>query len=212
MGARAMRSGRLTRPGLLVLAATGIAMLVAACGSQAATTSSAAQPASTASPASTSTAGAGGVALCARPATVTRLAVSRVNTLPQNHLHFAFPAGITVSSPARARAVAGAVCGLPAMPGGPMNCPADWGLSYRLSFAAGIRSFPVVTARASGCVEVTGAGRMRWTARSPAFWTVLAHAMGISTAAALRGTSPVRPHTSPDSGHATSPSRPGIVP
>ncbi|MDX6339309.1 MAG: hypothetical protein QOG05_6649 [Streptosporangiaceae bacterium] len=199
------RSGRLTRPALLALAAGGAAVLAAGCGSQAATTSSATQPAS---PASTSTAGRG--ALCSDPAAVTRLLVGRVTALPQNHLHFAFPARVTVSSPARARKAAGAVCGLPAMPRTPMNCPADWGLSYRLSFAAGTRSFPVVTATAGGCGTVTGAGPARWTARSPGFWAVLSHAMGISTAAALQGTRPA-PHTSPARPH-TSPASPGIVP
>jgi hypothetical protein len=192
MGVPGTRSGRVTRPGQLVLAAAGAALLTAACGSQAATTSSAAQPAS---PASTGTGSS--AALCSDPAAVTRLVVSRVSALPQNHLHFAFPAGVTVSSPARARAVAGAVCGLPAMPRGPMNCPANWGLSYRLSFAAGTRSFPVVTAAAGGCGTVTGAGAVRWTARSPGFWTALAHAMGISAGAALRGTGPASQSTGP---------------
>ena len=199
MGMPGTRSGRFThftRLGLAGLVTAGLAVPAAACGSQVATTSSAAQPASTASPASSGT--AGGAALCANPASVTRLVVSRVTALPQNHLHFAFPAGVTVSSPARARAVAEAVCGLPEMPHGPMSCPADLGLGYRLSFAAGTRSFPVVTATAGGCGTVTGAGPARWTARSPGFWTVLAHAMGVSTAPALRGTSPSRPHTSPD--------------
>lgn len=200
------RSGRLTRPALLALVAGGAAVLAAGCGSQVATTSSATQPAS---PASTSTAGGG--ALCAEPATVTRLVVSRVDALPQNHLHFAFPAGVTVSSPTRARAAAEAVCGLPPTPRTPMSCPADMGLSYRLSFAAGTRGFPVVTAAAGGCGTVTGAGPARWTARSPGFWTVLAHAMGISTAAALQGTRPAGPHTSPARPH-TSPARPRIVP
>jgi hypothetical protein len=202
MGAPGTWSSRLPRPGLRVLAAAGTVLLAAACGSQSVTTSSATQPASPArastpstSPGGTGTAGA--AALCARPAAVTRLVVSRVSALPQNHLHFAFPAGITVSSPAQARAVAEAVCGLPAMPRGPIHCPADWGLSYRLSFAAGTRSFPVVTAAAGGCAVVTGAGPPRWTARSPGFWTVLAHAMGISAVAALQGTSPGRPGTSP---------------
>jgi hypothetical protein len=196
MGMPGMRSGRLTRPGLAGLMAAGFAVLAAACGSQVATTSSATQPAGAASPAG---GGAGGsAALCATPASVTRLVVSRVTALPQNHLHFAFPAGVTVSRPARARAVAEAVCGLPVMPRGPMSCPADLGLSYRLSFAAGTRSFPVVTAMAGGCGAVTGAGPARWTARSPRFWTVLAHAMGVATSAALPGTSPARPHTSPN--------------
>jgi hypothetical protein len=197
MGVPGTRSGRVTRPGLLVLAAAATALLAAACGSQAAATSSATQPAS---PASTSLSGTGtgtSAALCSDPAAVTRLVVSRVSALPQNHLHFAFPAGITVSSPARARAVAEAVCGLPPMPRGPMNCPADWGLSYRLSLAAGTRSFPVVTAAGGGCGTVTGAGPTRWTVRSPGFWTALAHAMGISTGAALHGTGPAGQSTSP---------------
>ena len=122
---------------------------------------------------------------------MTRLVVSRVTALPQNHLRFAFPARITVSSPARARAVAGMVCGLPAVPHGAMSCPADWGVSYRLRFAAGSENFPVVTAGAGGCGVVTGAGRARWTARVPGFWSVLAHAMGVSRGAALQGTHPV---------------------
>lgn len=196
MGVPRKRSGRLTRPGLLVLPMAGTALLVAACGSQAALTSSATQPASTStasSPGNTGTAGSG--TLCSQPAAVTRLVVSRVSVLPQNHLHFAFPVGTTVSSPARARAVAEAVCGLPAMPRVVMNCPADLGVSYRLSFAAGSRGFPVVTASAGGCTGVAGAGPVRSADRSPGFWTVLAHAMGISSGAALRGSSPVRPGT-----------------
>jgi hypothetical protein len=204
MGVPGTQSGRFTRPGLAALMAAGLAVLAAACGSQVATTSS---PASAASPASASPAsdGAGGSAgLCSDPASVTRLVVSRVTALPQNHLHFAFPAGVTVSSPARARAVARAVCGLPLMPRGPMSCPADLGLSYRLSFAAGSRSFPVVTIMTGGCAVVKGAGPVRWTARSPGFWAVLAHAMGLANRTALQGTgpakagtAPVRPHSSP---------------
>ncbi len=123
--------------------------------------------------------------------------VSRVSALPQNHLHFAFPAAITVSSPARARAAAEAVCGLPPMPRAVINCPADLGVSYRLSFAAGTTTFPVVTASAGGCAGVAGAGPVRSAARSPGFWAVLARAMGISGGSALRGTNPVTPHTSP---------------
>ncbi len=200
MGVPGRRSRGLIRPGLPVLAAAGSAVLVAACGSQAATTSSAARPASQASPAATgpgSSGARGGAALCPDRAAVTRLVVSRVNALPQNHLHFAFPAAITVASPARARAVAAAVCGLPAMPRVVMNCPADLGVSYRLSFAAGSTTFPVVTASAGGCSGVAGAGPVRSAGRSPGFWAVLARAMGISGAGTLRGSSPGTPHTSP---------------
>src|SRR6202020_872844 len=151
MGVPVTLSSRLTRAGLLAAAAAGAVTVAAGCGSPAATTTSAAQPASS------RTAGPGGVnpggpvsgrsaALCSQQAAVTRLVVSRVTTLPQNHLHFSFPAGVTVSSPERARAVARMVCGLPPMAHGVMNCPADLGVSYRLSFAAGSQSFPVVTA------------------------------------------------------------------
>jgi len=202
MGVPVTLSGRLTRAGLLIAAAAGAATVAAGCGSQVATTTGATQPASPSSarpggmipggPAS-----GGSAALCSDPASVTRLVVSRVTDLPQNHLHFAFPAGVTVSSPARARAVAKAVCGLPVMPRGPMSCPADLGLGYRLGFAAGSRSFPVVTVSGGGCGGVAGVGSERWTARSPGFWTVLARSMGLANAAALRGASPASPHTSP---------------
>ncbi len=128
---------------------------------------------------------------------MTRLVVSRVSALPPNHLHFAFPAAITVTSPGRARAVAAAVCGLPLMPRVVMNCPADFGISYRLSFAAGSTTFPVVTASAGGCSGVAGAGPARSAARSPGFWAVLARAMGVSAAGMLRGASPGTRHTSP---------------
>ena len=164
MGVPVTLSGRLTRAGAAHPAAAGAATVAAGCGSQVATTSSATQPASPQHrqpgrhhPGEAQRPRA--ARPCAREqASVTRLVVSRVSALPQNHLHFAFPAGITVSSPARARAVAAAVCGLPAMPRGPMSCPADLGVSYRLSFAAGSRSFPVVTAAAGGCA---GGGRGR---------------------------------------------------
>ena len=203
MGVRAILSGRLSRAGLLIAAAAGAATLAAGCGSQVATTTSAARPASpgTASPGGINPGGpasAGSAALCSQQAAVTRLVVSRVTALPQNHLHFTFPAGVSVSSPARARAVARAVCGLPLMPRGPMSCPADLGLGYRLSFAAGSRSYPVITATAGGCAMVRGAGPVRWTARSPGFWAALAHAMGISRPAALLGTRPATPHTTPN--------------
>jgi len=214
MGVPVTLSGRLTRAGLLIAAAAA-ATVAAGCGSQVATTTSATQPASpgTASPGVIpgGPEAAGRAALCSKQASVTRLVVSRVSALPQNHLHFAFPAGTTVRSPARARAVAAAVCGLPAMPRVVVNCPADLGVSYRLSFAAGSRSFPVVTAAAGGCETVAGAGPARSAARSPGFWGVLAHALGISSGTALRGSSPARPPTSPDRPH-TSPARPAASP
>jgi hypothetical protein len=177
-------------PTMRWMAAAAAGLALAACGTeQAATTSSATQAAS--SPASrTSPAQAGGL-LCRETASVTRLVVTRADALPQNHLHFAVPAGVTIANPATARGVAEAICGLPAMPHGQlMSCPADLGISYRLSFAAGRDAFPVVTVRAGGCGGVTGAGPVR-RATSAAFWTDLAKALGAPhpDAAALQGTS-----------------------
>ena len=54
----------------------------------------------------------------------------------------------------------------------------------------------MVTVAAGGCGRVAGAGPVRSADRSPGFWAVLAHAMGISSGA-LRGASPASPHTSP---------------
>lgn len=168
-------------------------LALAACGTeQAATTSSATQPASpaasTSPPASTSPARASG-ALCRDTAAVTRLVVTRVNALPQNHLHFAAPAGVTISNPAIARGVAQAICGLPAMPQGTvLSCPADLGVSYRLSFAAGRAALPVVKVTAGGCGGVSGAGPVR-QASSATFWIDLAKALGVPhpSSSALQG-------------------------
>jgi hypothetical protein len=172
--------------------ATGAAALVmTACGSQLASPSGATQPARPSQAAGgipTSGGGTGRTGLCSNVPAVTRLAVSRVTVLPQDHLRFVFPAAVTVTSPAEARAVAKALCTLPAMPSGVMSCPMDQGVSYRLDFAAGRTSFPLITAAASGCNAVAGAGAVR-RAGSASFWTVLGQAMGIKHAASsvLRG-------------------------
>ena len=193
MGRSGTRAGRVRRPGLCSLAAGAAALVMTACGSQLASPAGATQPARPSQGPGVTPAPAGGTGrngLCSQVPAVTRLAVSRVTALPRSRLHFAFPAGVTVTSPAEARAVAKALCTLPVMPGGVMSCPMDQGVSYRLDFAAGRASFPGITAAASGCNAVTGAGAVR-RAGSAGFWTVLGHAMGINRAASstLRGTS-----------------------
>ena len=176
-------------PTMRWMAAALAGLALAACGTQqAVTTSSATQPASPATtPASPARAGG---ALCSDVAAVTRLVVTRVVALPQNHLHFAIPAVVTISDPATARGVAQAICGLPAAPRSLMRCPADLGVSYRLSFAAARAAFPVVTASAGGCGGVSGAGLTR-RAASATFWTELARALGVPhpSSSALQGTS-----------------------
>lgn len=178
-------------PTMRWVAAALAGLALAACGTeQAAITSSATQPASPAASASAASPARAGGALCRDTAAVTRLVVTRVNTLPQNHLHFAIPAGVTITDPATARGVAQAICGLPAWPHGQvMSCPADLGVSYRLSFAAGRAAFPVVKVSAGGCGGVSGAGPER-RATSATFWIDLAKALGVPhpTSATLQGT------------------------
>jgi len=84
----------------------------------------------------------------------------------------ALPRGITIGEPGPVRGLAAALCRLPAMPRGPVNCPAQFPGSLRLAFAAGQRPFPPVTVQVSACRAVTGLGPAR-TASSAAFWRTL---------------------------------------
>jgi len=194
MGRSGTLAGRLRRLGWGGLAAGAAALVMTACGSQLASSTGAAQSARPAQPAGGSPAAGGGAApggLCSDVPAVTRLTVHRADGVPGNHLRFAFPDTVAVTSPAQARAVARAVCTLPPMPHGAMSCPIDQGVSYRLDFAASRDSFPRITVAAGGCGAVSGAGPVR-QAGSARFWTLLGHALGIRQAAAsaLRGTSP----------------------
>ena len=140
----------------------------------------------TATPAATVSGGSG---LCATTQSVQRLSIRRTNSLPQNHEHFTFPAHVNIGDPGTVRAVAKAVCDLPPMPLGGFSCPADWGITYTLSFVAGGTNSPAVTIDATDCQTVRGLGRVRWVARTPAFWPMLGQAMNIphADAATFRG-------------------------
>jgi hypothetical protein len=128
--------------------------------------------------------------VCAHAQDVDGLTIGRVNAYPQNHLRFTFPAQITVTSAGPSQAVARALCALPAMPDVRFSCPMDEGVDYRLVFTAGDSELAPVTLDATGCEQVTGLGPVRWTARSPAFWGVLATAADITSydQATFRGT------------------------
>ena len=93
--------------------------------------------------------------------------------------------GITIMDPARVRELATAICRLPRMPQGIINCPADRGGGYVLEFSAPSERFHAITLQASGCEALsgTGAGRARWVARTPLFWEQLAHLTGIASPA-----------------------------
>jgi predicted small secreted protein len=123
--------------------------------------------------------GAGGGGLCGRAGQVTSLVVVKRGPLTAPG-HSVPHATFTVGDQAKARSVAEAACALPAMPSGAIFCPADRGLIYRLSFSADGKKLATVTADRTGCEEVRGLGRARWTARSPGFWRTLDKAVGTS--------------------------------
>jgi hypothetical protein len=157
---------------LCLLAAAGAVLGVTGCGSVSGTTTTGHKGPPSSPPAATA------AGLCAAASQVDSLTVIRNVAFPANHLRFRSPPRVTTDRPQHARAVAQALCALPRMPRGPMSCPADLGVSYRLVFSAAGRQFAVVTIRAGGCQQVSGAGPVRWLARSPGFWTVLEQATG----------------------------------
>ncbi|HTS99688.1 MAG TPA: hypothetical protein VMI33_24010 [Streptosporangiaceae bacterium] len=176
------RGARALRRAAVALGAVALgAVALAACGSVPAPASGA--PAGASGPASASpsasaspNAGAGPDTLCRDTAAVTGLQIARIGGTKIPERLVDFPDVVTVTSPAEARAVARALCALPAMPSGIFNCPALFpGTSYQLKFTADGRKLPVVTLEATGCETVTGAGPVR-QARSAGFWRVLARA------------------------------------
>jgi len=174
-----MGAARRTRPGRALAPLPAVAALVCAalagCGSTLAAKDAPA-----------------GKTVCAHAGDVDRLTLGRVDSFPQNHVYFSFPAQVTVTGAHRSQAVAQALCALPAMPAGTFSCPADRGINYRLIFIAGDGKLAPVTVDATGCQQVYGLGPVRWTVISPGFWSVLATAAGIGPAdqATFRGTPP----------------------
>jgi hypothetical protein len=162
------------------------AVAVTGCASSASPSgpSGASGPSGPAAPASASASASGGLAagesgLCAATMKLDSLTVQRTDALPGNRTRFSFPATEKVTSPAAAQSVAQNLCGLPQVPRKTVACPADFGVSYQLSFAAGSQRFAPVTVNAGGCQLVHGLGEMRRVTTSAALWRTLGIAIGI---------------------------------
>jgi hypothetical protein len=110
---------------------------------------------------------------------VDSLMVQRTDALPGNHTRFTFPATDKVSSAPAAQSVAQSVCGLQPVPRKTVVCPADFGVTYHLSFAAGSQRFAPVTVNAGGCELVSGLGTVRRATTSATLWRTLGVAIGI---------------------------------
>jgi hypothetical protein len=180
---RGARTGRALRRGAVALVSVAAGLvLLAACGTTPAPGSGGAAPAGASGSPSAASTGAGSAqpALCRDAAAVTALRIVRLAGLRVPQAQTSLPGQAAAVSPAQARAVARALCALPAMPHGILNCPALFpGTTYQLRFTADGRALPVVTLEATGCDTVTGVGQVR-RALSPGFWRVLATAAGLS--------------------------------
>jgi hypothetical protein len=151
------RPGALSQA-LLATAIVGVIAVVAACGSVRAGSGShagtvAGSPAASGGGASASVgrAVAAAVPLCVNAAHLDRMVVSVGPGFMQGHVRVAQPAGVTVTDPARVRAVAAALCRLPLMAPTHMLCPDMHGGIYRLTFFTAGRMFPPVTVQPTGC-------------------------------------------------------------
>ncbi len=188
-GQRAQRA-RLTATAVsaAALAAAAVAA-VAACGSGSAPTAG-----HTASPSSSASSGnlaGNGSELCGAGTQADSLTVQRTNALPGNHPRFTFPATEKVSNAPAAQSVAQSLCALPPVSHMQMTCPADFGITYRLTFAAGPHRFTPVTLNAAGCELVHGLGATRRIVASDVVWRRLGVAIGIPqpSQASFTGTS-----------------------
>lgn len=91
------------------------------------------------------------------------------------------------------------VCGLPAVrPSAlPYSCPADNGVTYRLTFYSGTQPSLHVTARAAGCEwlflgDQVGRGQGYWL--TGGFWRALAWALGVPVTELTPVPNPTAPH------------------
>ena len=188
-----------------------VVILAAACGSVPATAAggtSGARP--TPSPSASGAPGATAAAesassghaqpaLCQDAAAVTSLLIVRTQRYlvpqhPQPQHPQSAPNRLVVAKAGEARAVARALCALPALPRGLFSCPILLpATTYDLLFAVGSRRLPVVVAEATGCETVTGVGPARQAVTSPGLWRLLAAAAALGRAGrqAFTGTTPV---------------------
>lgn len=116
------------------------------------------------------------------------VAVTVTRAKPYNAEHFSFPARTRGTNAAQVRALAIALCALPAMPAGVQACPADWGANYELEFSLPKPKSTVVVREvnispvslgATGCLVVRGVGTTRWAMGSVKIFPALGAAIGL---------------------------------
>ena len=185
---RVVRLAATSVPAAALAAATVAAVVACGSGGSAPSAGRAASPGSSASSGNVA---AGGSGLCGAATRVDSLTVQRTNALPGNHPRFTFPATEQVNNAPEARSVAQSLCALQPVSRTQIACPADFGITYKLTFTAGTHRFAPVTLNAAGCELVHGLGAARRITTSNVVWRRLGVAIGIPhpSQAAFAGTS-----------------------
>jgi hypothetical protein len=118
-------------------------------------------------------------AICHRATPPTAVTVARRNEFPQNDISFVFPAQVVSTNEPAVAALARTLCALPPFPSGAMYCPADFGVTYLITFWRGTAVVGRVTFDPAGCPRVTGLGPPRQSSAS--FEDGLAASLDLST-------------------------------
>jgi hypothetical protein len=163
------------RPRATLLVSVAALAVLTACGSLTANGQGSGSGSATGTVAGSTGASNGG--LCASRGALTGLVVRRVGVLPLLRQEQSRVRAHSTVTAERAQKVAAEICALPRAPRGARSCPIDIGITYKLYFTAGSRHFGTVTARVTGCQQVTGAGKPRTAAGHPGFWVALAKAV-----------------------------------
>jgi len=120
-------------------------------------------------------------ALQARAADVDTFVFASMTAVPAN-----VPPDVneTVADPAKARDVYSATLALPLMPAGTYNCPADFGVTYQLTFSGQGATIMTAIVDPNGCqqVQVTDGGlnaALLWSVNNSDYWGTLAADLGV---------------------------------
>jgi hypothetical protein len=136
-------------------------------------------------------------AICDRAAPPTAVTVTRSDEFPQNDISFVFPAQVVSTNRPAVTALARTLCALPPFPARAMFCPADFGITYLITFWRGTAVVGRVTFDPAGCPRVTGLGPPRQSSAS--FEDHLAASLDLSTPTEycdpFRGRLPSEPST-----------------
>lgn len=120
---------------------------------------------------------ASGVVNIAGSEAPTSVSISRTGGLAGDHIPPL--ATVRVTNPDLVRRLYQTVRTLPDMPAGVYNCPADFGVRYRLAFAQKGRVELTAVVDANGCQTAVLTSGQRPRRTTPQFWSQLAKALRI---------------------------------